>query len=120
MDKIIEINKEDVRAVKKDYNTDGRYWYMLEIRVKKTGLFSNGYKWQNCYLINKTTYKWDSFLDSMLPNEEGIVRWTWKCFYKINELLKNGFEIVDRKTFDFYVDHWRSIEINKNNIVYLK
>ena len=116
-----KIEKDCIRAVKRSYNVDGRYWYGIEIKVKYKTLFMTNYRWQTAYLINRNTYDSVYFLHSLSPrNTIGISNWCEEQLKNINKYLEEGYVVVDQKTYNDYINYRRSIRENKNNFVYIK
>lgn len=94
------INKNNIRVVRRSYNTCRKFWHSVEINI-------NG-KWMVPYFVNKTLKRTDYILRSFNPNDnDGKIKWCLEKIDVINNLIKNGYEIVDYKTYNDYYEQFR-------------
>ena len=99
------INKSDVRIVKGDYNTDGRYWYYPELRIIKKHWYGDKEIWFRPYIVNYNDYSTGYKLDAISPDNE----------YKLKEFLRECYDWLVK--YDELPD-WKITNWTEYNEVY--
>lgn len=100
------INKQDVRIVKGDYNTNGRYWYYPELRKFENTWYGRIKEvWFKPYIVNYKDYSTGYKLNAISPNDE----------YNLKSFLKECYDWLVK--YD-QLEDWKITDWNEYNEVY--